>query len=264
MTDRRRGFSLIELSIVLVIIGLIVGGVLAGKSLIKAQGMRNALEDAKTYAIAIQLFQDKYGALPGDMPDATRIWGNAEGGAATANCNTPETSVSTGKPTCNGNGNGIIEYAGSEAFRAWQQLAAAEYVAIGNMTGVHGAGGIQEALPGVNVPRGGLDSSGFTLSSEGVIDSSDMNYFEGDYNNVLMFGKTVGTGPTMGQLLLPAEAYEMDKKVDDSRPGLGYVRSDESGGCANGTDPLTAQYALSEETPKCFLFFLHGFQAKPQ
>lgn len=264
MTDHRRAFTLVELSIVLVIIGLIVGGILAGKSLMKSQSLRNALEDAKTYAIAIQLFKEKYGALPGDMPNAERIWGNAEGGAATDDCLNPETSASTGQATCNGNGNGLIEELASENFRAWQQLAAGDFISIANLTGVHGAGGASHATPGVNVPRAGIDKSGFSLGSFGVLDSTDLTRFEGDYDNEMIFGKATTSGRTDGAVLTPAEAYEMDKKVDDAMPGLGYIRAPEGSGCATSTDPQAAAYDLASSQLVCYLHFVKGFQARPQ
>src|ERR1700709_989380 len=66
---KRRGFTLIELSIVLVIIGLIVGGVLVGRDLINAAQLRAAISQIERYQTAVNTFRAKYGAIPGDMPD---------------------------------------------------------------------------------------------------------------------------------------------------------------------------------------------------
>jgi prepilin-type N-terminal cleavage/methylation domain-containing protein len=69
----QRGFSLVELSIVLVILGLLTGGILAGQSLIRAAELRSITTQFNQYVSATQSFRDKYMALPGDMPNATRF-----------------------------------------------------------------------------------------------------------------------------------------------------------------------------------------------
>ena len=69
--NRKRGFTLIELSIVLVIIGLIVGGVLVGQSLIQAAEVRAQITQIEKYNSAVNTFRGKFNALPGDMAVAT-------------------------------------------------------------------------------------------------------------------------------------------------------------------------------------------------
>jgi prepilin-type N-terminal cleavage/methylation domain-containing protein len=66
----RRGFTLIEMSIVLVIIGLIVGGVLVGQSLISAAAVRAQISQIEKYNTAVNTFYGKYNALPGDLAPA--------------------------------------------------------------------------------------------------------------------------------------------------------------------------------------------------
>src|ERR1700735_2969244 len=65
----QRGFTLIELSIVLVIIGLIVGGVLVGQDLIRAADVRAQISQIEKYQTAVNTFRGKYGYLPGDIKD---------------------------------------------------------------------------------------------------------------------------------------------------------------------------------------------------
>lgn len=77
-----RAFSLVELSIVLVILGLLTGGVLAGKSLIRAAEIRNVIKFQTTMATSVYTFRDKYFAIPGDMTNASSFWptaGNGDG-----------------------------------------------------------------------------------------------------------------------------------------------------------------------------------------
>jgi prepilin-type N-terminal cleavage/methylation domain-containing protein len=93
-------FTLIELSVVLVIIGLIVGGVLVGRDLVQAAALRSTLAQIDKYNQAANTFKGKYGGLPGDLDLAS----------ATSFGFTPR-----GTGGGQGDGNGIIEGAGSSA-----------------------------------------------------------------------------------------------------------------------------------------------------
>jgi prepilin-type N-terminal cleavage/methylation domain-containing protein len=68
---KQSGFTLIEMSIVLVIIGLIIGGVLVGRDLISAAAVRAQISQIEKYQAAVNTFRGKYGFLPGDIPDPT-------------------------------------------------------------------------------------------------------------------------------------------------------------------------------------------------
>src|SRR6187399_2125428 len=98
-----RGFSLVELSIVLVILGLLTGGILAGQSLIRAAELRAVSTEYSKFVTAGRSFRDKYFALPGDMANATSFWGTAVTcpGKVTADARTDAR-------TCNGDGTGQI------------------------------------------------------------------------------------------------------------------------------------------------------------
>lgn len=65
--NSRAGFTLIELSIVLVIIGLIVGGVLVGRDLIYAARIRSQVTQLSKFNVAVNTFYGKYGTVPGDL-----------------------------------------------------------------------------------------------------------------------------------------------------------------------------------------------------
>jgi prepilin-type N-terminal cleavage/methylation domain-containing protein len=131
-----QGFSLLECAIALVIVGVLVGGVLAGKNLLRAAELRALGTQAKQYMAASSLFKTKYQALPGDMRDATAVWG-----AAHANPNTCLTTNSLTlvdpKKTCNGNRKIDLSLGGGEFFRFWQHLANEGLIA-GPFSGVDG------------------------------------------------------------------------------------------------------------------------------
>ena len=74
---KQAGFTLIELAIVLVIIGLLLGGVLKGQELINSAKVKNMASDFKNTQVYIYGYQDKYKALPGDDSNAAGHLGSA-------------------------------------------------------------------------------------------------------------------------------------------------------------------------------------------
>jgi prepilin-type N-terminal cleavage/methylation domain-containing protein len=74
---KHKGFTLIEIAIVLVIIGLLLGGVLQGQQLIENSRVKNAVNSFNGLAAATFSYQDRYGKLPGDDPGAKQTRGDA-------------------------------------------------------------------------------------------------------------------------------------------------------------------------------------------
>jgi prepilin-type N-terminal cleavage/methylation domain-containing protein len=68
---RQRGFTLVEIAIVLVIIGLLLGGVLKGQGLIDSARVKNIIQQSTSLTAAVNAYQDKFHALPGDDVQAT-------------------------------------------------------------------------------------------------------------------------------------------------------------------------------------------------
>lgn len=100
----RKGFTLVELSIVLVIIGLLIGGVLKGKAMIDSTKQKRVKADVDGIVAAVYAYQDRFGALPGDNNATVVIAG------------------------CEGDGNGVLGTA-AEQVCAWRELIAAGFVA---------------------------------------------------------------------------------------------------------------------------------------
>lgn len=71
MTNRQAGFTLVEIAIVLVIIGLLLGGVLKGQELINSAKVKNFATDFRNIPLFIYGYQDKFKALPGDDAQVT-------------------------------------------------------------------------------------------------------------------------------------------------------------------------------------------------
>ena len=91
--SRQSGFTLVEIAIVLVIIGLILGGVLKGQSLIDNAKYKNFVKQVDSIRAAVLTFQDQYGALPGDLLntsalDSAATQGSGDGRIAGGACGT--------------------------------------------------------------------------------------------------------------------------------------------------------------------------------
>ena len=116
--SKQRGFSLVEMAIVLVIIGLILGGVFKGQSLIDSARVRSMSTEVSGIRAAWYSFQERYRSIPGDF----------------SNAQTQIDSAST-----QGNGNGRID-GSNERAGVWQQMALAGLIS-GNYNGAQNAAG---------------------------------------------------------------------------------------------------------------------------
>ncbi|TXG78224.1 MAG: prepilin-type N-terminal cleavage/methylation domain-containing protein [Rhodocyclaceae bacterium] len=112
MPNRQSGFTLVEIAIVLVIIGLLLGGVLKGQELINSAKVKNFAQDFRSVPLFIYGYQDKFKALPGDDLKAAEHLGS-----------------SAPVPTGTSAGNGAIDgywndgqSAGSEAVIFWDHV----------------------------------------------------------------------------------------------------------------------------------------------
>src|SRR5881396_4192715 len=77
MTKRQQGFTLVEIAIVLVIIGLLLGGILKGQEMITQAKIKNVIADFSGVSAAYHGYQDRYRAIPGDDPNADTRWTTA-------------------------------------------------------------------------------------------------------------------------------------------------------------------------------------------
>ena len=239
----RCGFSLVELSIVLVILGLLTGGILAGQSLIRAAELRSITTEYQNYQVAIQTFRGKYLALPGDMKNATRFWGAADTSGTAGECGDPNNDTGTGTETCNGNGNQQIGESSGwrfERFRVWQHMNNAGLIA-GNYEGTHGPSGVNHAIPGTNVPAAKISNAGWNLLADSV----------GSPNKLQIGAPT--TGSAWEAIITPEEAWNIDQKHDDGLPESGSIVSDNVG-CKDTSVP--SEYALTIRSIECGLVFL--------
>lgn len=256
---KHTAFSLVELAIVLVILGLLVGGILAGRSLIRASELRSVTADITRYRTVLYAFKDKYFAWPGDMMNATSFWGALDPDQTTC-----EGISSTGLPTCNGDGNGQLSATTSpEGYRAWQHLANAgliEGIYSGRATGGPGS---FTSTPS-NVPRSRFANTGYSIRYQSTTPvGGSGERFAGKSGNLLHVGR-MNTGYNAGGVFPPEDQYNIDMKMDDGKPGLGTVQSYKGSGalntgCTTSDIEATADYAFNEGGPVCHVVYWLGF-----
>ena len=115
MKQTQKGFTLVEIAIVLVIIGLLLGGILKGQEMITQAKIKNVMSDYSGISAAYHGYLDRYRVIPGDDSGATTRW----------------TSLPS---TAKGNGNGIVEgtykstTADAESRLFWLHLRTAGFV----------------------------------------------------------------------------------------------------------------------------------------
>ena len=218
--NKESGFTLVELAIVLVIIGLIIGGVLVGQDMIKSAEIRSTIGQWESFNSATNVFRDKYRYIPGDI-NGTRA---VEFGLATR----------TGAAG-HGDGNGVLQactataaaglLAGCETVMFWRDLNTMNlldgfFQVAGDALG-SGTGGAATAITTVQVP---------TIFPETKIGRGNYwTVFSAEGRNWYQIANITATDNAgvyaMTSALSPFEAYNIDRKTDDNRPFSGATRA---------------------------------------
>jgi prepilin-type N-terminal cleavage/methylation domain-containing protein len=204
-----QGFTLIEIAIVLVIIGLLLGGVLKGQELITGARVRNLISQQDGIKAAFFGFQDRYRALPGDYAAADQ----------NINC-------TGGCPSGNGNGR-VEDAAGSKEYIfTWTHLTAAGFLN-GSYTANSGTTTVSQ------------DTTPKNPYSVFIELAYDKQYGDPTASATTPDKHNLKTGPQV-----PVEIVaEVDRKIDDGRPYFGSFQF--SNYIDSGTGPLTSNCILN-------------------
>ncbi|MDX2095893.1 MAG: prepilin-type N-terminal cleavage/methylation domain-containing protein [Alphaproteobacteria bacterium] len=243
-TSHQRAFTLIELSIVLVILGVLIGGILTGRGLIRAAELRSVMTEANNYLTAAANFRSQYRYQAGDMPNAVSYWSSAS----------------------NGNADGQIT--GDERFQFWFQLNAAGMVEQ-RFSGVTGSGGANDFVLGSNTPASRLPLTGFAATYANL--TATASHYAVNLDNSFTFGASMGSnaGEPVNAALTPTDAFTLDSKADDGIPGTGKWVANLTGGGNFGTATAcstdasgtvyTGAYRTTIDTVACSFFIMMGY-----
>lgn len=222
----KRGFTLVELSIVLVIIGLLIGGVLVAQSMISTAKIQGVVRQLQQYDIAVVNFQTRYKQLPGD---------------------------STIFPS-GGDNDGLIACS-DEGGSFWYHLSLG--IGLKNSSGSDfqpfTCSGTYTKLncPSLDIRQYNGDLPCLAGYFRGTPDIK--NYYNYDANA----GNIITNGPSTASLY-PIDALAIDKKIDDALPGSGRVLSEVYGVNTIGTCINGSSYNTANQNFACIMFFEMG------
>lgn len=237
----RRGFTLVEMSLVLAIIALIAGGILVGQMLVRAADIRATIADLNDFTSRMHLFKQQYGYFPGDYPEASA---NLQAGMF------------------DGDGNAFVLW-DHEVLCAWMHLYYAHLSPFGTLIW-NGAGSpptTEQVIPPARFPRGYYWFIAIPSSAYGDAPVLS-NYF-------MIATEHVGVASDWDGPVPPKDAFSLDTKLDDAVPNKGRLRA--AGGyltglsgrpcLVSGHDRVFADQSeeydlITSDAAQCRVFFL--------
>jgi prepilin-type N-terminal cleavage/methylation domain-containing protein len=253
----KQGFSLVELSIVIIIIGFLITGITTGTSLVKQAQLSSVMTDFQNYQAAYNNFLTRYDKAPGDFDGAENTWGLASISAGTTGAG-------------NGDANGLIDSA-KESLLAWKHLSLAKMISSGIFV-------LPATLPtpwvaGQHTPSSRISGAGYMMAYGGTSTGEVLNGAFGttiytwndSITNVVFIGKPKTAAAFLPNGAIKAEdAYNLDKKLDDGQisgttfigANTGSIRTSDGN---NATSPLcvaaSGVYTVTTTTANCVVGF---------
>jgi len=247
----------------LVIIGLVVGGLLTGQTLIHSAALRSQIKQIQDYDTAYNTFVLKYNCIPGDCANATTLFG---------------TTDPLGNPITNGDGNGLIQgnaagviepYAYGERWQDGEWVGTLQELALSKMIAFSPSSTTSGAI-GQGHPALALNSSaGFFIAATtnfccGITNmtpygSGDNMIFMVDANSAA--GGRMNTWDAYGAIFTPSDLQAIDTKIDDGAPFSGHFLGYGSeygpnNNCVSNPYISTPTYALSYNTAQCIAAYV--------
>lgn len=234
--EKLSGFTLIELSIVLVIISLIVGGIVGGKALIHSARIQDVMKGFSKMTTAFNTYELQFDALPGDHSNAQDYFGTTacpNGGGGTN--------------PCNGNGSGKIAPVDGSEGSSFEDSRQIMHLMLADIL--------------VRDVEAWTDNGGGAMYKSSFGDDSDylVLYIPNRSGHYIYFSDN-GTSPTFYSraVLTPKDAKAIDKKLDDGIPDSGNLQGERTGAYyygGNDTERCSqnSAYRLDNTGPNCII-----------
>jgi prepilin-type N-terminal cleavage/methylation domain-containing protein len=209
----QKGVTLVELSIAILIIGILLAGTLGGMNLAKSAKLRKVATELTFYHKAIKQFEEEYSYLPGDFPKATAFWSTA---------------------TNDGNGNTLIDWDAAitpkqEDLFVWEHLTLSDIIP-GTYTG--------NMQTGTTV-RYGLNTNAPNSQAYTNVIFAFYNETTALYNTLghqILMSALDSDGRPLPGFLAAKDAYSIDKKMDDGKANYGRLYTSAASGCIASSD----------------------------
>lgn len=241
------GFTLVELAVVMIIIGLLIGGILKGAELVASARVAQTIKTIESIRVYAQSFQLAYGTMPGDIATATtRIPG----------CDASNFCI-------NGDGNGYVASNGGdnynwrsaltntgmmqESFQFWKHLALAGY-----LNGVQGSANPANPAFGETHPSSKY-GGGFEFYYDGLMVAPNSSGHIARLSTAGFSGSSADVRPVVD---VDAAAV-IDRKLDNGQPNSGEILADYGplqNECKRGTT-IASEYRVDNERAGCILYF---------
>ena len=254
--QKQHGFTLIELSIVIIIIGLLISGIVSGDSLVEQAKLQSLANEITKYKTAYNAFKLTYNAIPGDMNNAHSFW--------TSGCTVDSSH-------CNGDGDGLIARGGGDlgnTVDSTEGTKAIKHLSLARLINFHSpelADSDVEANDNI-APIGPFDSMLQIFAGRKLYPNWTFGYayevlWPNYTTNALYF---TAAGPDHRiRLLTPSQGYNIDVKLDDGQAsgnnflgaGTGKIKVGDGydvtpGDCA---DQITSIYGIANKATLCIL-----------
>ena len=255
-SSKKSAFSLIELSIVLIIIGLLIAGITGGASLIKSSELRSIMGEARGYAVAVNSFFTQYDQYPGDastnvgQSSITAAVGDRDNKIEFVNDHSTPASV-------------VAE--GVDAWFDLKDIGAIDLALTPLTSATLLSPGILVPvtdIPGSKIKGAGwaFDYNSSTLQNVVVLTGTIVAYHP-TTAPTLINGENLATNPSVAknastEIISAPDALSIDSKIDDGKPASGNVQSANQSATSGEICSNATAYLVSAGAKKvCVLTF---------